>query len=62
MKFFMIGTKSYRNLIGRIEKLEETVYESRQVLPDKKWLGGDEVCRFLGISKRTLQRLRSIMS
>ena len=59
MKFFMIGTKPYRKLIGRIEKLEEAVYKSRQISLDKQWLDGDEVCSFLNISKRTLQRLRS---
>lgn len=59
MKFFMIGTKCYQNLIERIEKLEDAVYKSRQISLDKQWLDGNEVCSFINISKRTLQRLRS---
>lgn len=59
MKFFIIGPKSYRKLIERIEKLEESAHKSKQICLDKQWLDGDEVCNFLNISKRTLQRLRS---
>ena len=52
--------------VGRIEKIEAAIAS----LPEKgrawnkeyindEWMDGEQVCRYLGISGRTLQRLRS---
>ena len=62
----MIGSRAYNELVGRIEKIEAAIAS----LPEKgrawnkeyindEWMDGEQVCRYLGISGRTLQRLRS---
>lgn len=61
MKFIIIGAKAYKELVGRIEKIEQTVAREKPqtATSDDDWVDGDTVCRYLGISPRTLQRLRS---
>ncbi|GFI54734.1 hypothetical protein IMSAGC022_01358 [Alistipes sp.] len=61
MKFIIIGAKAYKELVGRIEKIEQTVAREKPqtATSDDDWVDGDTVCRYLGISARTLQRLRS---
>lgn len=66
MKIIVIGSRAYNELVGRIEKIEAAIAS----LPEKgrawnkeyindEWMDGEQVCRYLGISGRTLQRLRS---
>ena len=60
MKFIFIGSKTYNELIERIEKIEKTIISlQRNVSLGSEWLDSDEVCAILHISKRTLQRYRS---
>ena len=60
MKFIFIGSKTYNELIERIEKLEKAIISlQRNVSLGSEWLDSDEVCAILHISKRTLQRYRS---
>lgn len=61
MKVIIIGSKAYKELVGRIEKIERTLAGKKlQNAPsDDDWVDGKTICRYLGISPRTLQRLRS---
>ena len=61
MKVIIIGSKTYKELVGRIEKIERTLAGKKlQNAPsDDDWVDGKTICRYLGISPRTLQRLRS---
>lgn len=60
MKVIIIGSKAYKELVGRIEKIERTLAGKKlQNAPsDDDWVDGKTICRYLGISPRTLQRLR----
>lgn len=62
----MIGSQAYNELVERIEKIEVSIAS----LPEKgrarnkeyindEWMDSEQVCRYLGISGPTLQRLRS---
>ena len=62
----MIGSRAYNELVGRFENFEAAM----RSLTDKggawikeliydEWMDVEQVCRYLGISGRTLQRLRS---
>ena len=61
MKVIIIGSKAYKELVGRIEKIERTLAGKKlQNAPsDDDGVDGKTICRYLGISLRTLQRLRS---
>lgn len=61
MKVIIIGSKPYKELVGRIEKIERTLAGKKlqNALSDDDWVDGKTICRYLGISPRTLQRLRS---
>ncbi len=57
----VIGMKAYKELVERIEKVERAIANERThaILSDDNWVDGETICRYLGISPRTLQRLRS---
>ena len=66
MKIIVIGSRAYNELVGRIEKIEAAIAS----LPEKgrawnkeyindEWMDGEQVCRYLGISGRTLPPLGS---
>lgn len=60
MKIIVAGSKVYRELVDRIENIERKIIaQETPMLSDKEWVDGETVCRYLKISKRTLQRLRS---
>ncbi len=60
MKIIVVGSKAYRELVNRIENIEQKIIAQETPMPsDKEWVDGETVCRYLRISKRTLQRLRS---
>ena len=60
MKIIVVGSKAYRELVSRIENIEQKIMAQETPMPsDKEWVDGETVCRYLKISKRTLQRLRS---
>lgn len=61
MRVIIIGSKAYKELVGRIEKIERTLAGKKQqnAPSDDDWVDGKTICRYLGISPRTLQRLRS---
>jgi len=61
MNVIIIGSKAYKELVGRIEKIERALAGKKQqnAPSDDDWVDGKTICRYLGISPRTLQRLRS---
>lgn len=62
MEVITIESRAFKQLVEKLEALSEYVY-SQQRLPesnnDDAWVDSHEVCRFLKISERTLQRLRT---
>lgn len=61
MKIIIIGSKAYKELVWRIEKIEQTLAGKKlQNAPsDDDWVDGKTICRYLGISPRTLLRYRT---
>ena len=45
MKFIIIGAKAYKELVGRIEKIEQTVAREKPqtATSDDDWVDGDTV-------------------
>ena len=69
MKILIIGVKTYKELIGKIERIPVNLCkelctpaaeQSLSVLPDgDRLLDNYDLCKMLNISKRTLQRYRT---
>lgn len=61
MEIVIIEKKTFEALLSGVEMLTEKVNALHQRCNDKKmcnWLDGEDVCRLLHISPRTLQTLR----
>ncbi|MDR2084657.1 MAG: helix-turn-helix domain-containing protein [Bacteroidales bacterium] len=62
MDVIIIESKAYKELIDKINSIAEFVAEHRKedfLNLEEEWVDSYEVCTFLNISQRTLQRLRS---
>lgn len=66
MKIIVVGSRAYNELVGRVEKIEAAIASllEKERVQNKEfiggeWMDGEQACRYLGISGRTLQRLRS---
>ena len=66
MKFVMevitIESRAFKQLVEKLEVLSEYVYSQQQLAEgneDDAWVDSQDICRFLKISERTLQRLRT---
>ena len=64
MEVITMQSEVYQQLIGKINSIEKYIVESlesQQKLEnlDQMWVDSYEVCKFLKISERTLQRLRT---
>ena len=62
MEVITIESRTFKQLMEKLEALSQYVYSmERPVVEDKDeaWVDSREVCRFLKISERTLQRLRA---
>ena len=61
MKIIIVGAKAYKELVGRIEKIERTLAPEgvQPMSSDADWVDGKTICRYLCISSRTLLRLRA---
>ena len=65
MEIIGIDSESYKELIRKIDFITDYIasqhvpYGRNDIDDDDTWVGGYEVCTFLRISERTLQRLRS---
>lgn len=62
MEVITIESKAFKQLLEKLNLLSEYVYSMERPATeneDEGWVDSREVCRFLKISERTLQRLRS---
>lgn len=60
MNVITIESEAYKALIDKLDSLSQFLDLNQQpVDPDEAWIDGEEVCIYLRISQRTLQRLRS---
>ena len=61
MEVITIESKAFKQLMEKLEALSEYVYAMERPAEntDDEWVDSQEVCRFLKISDRTLQRLRT---
>ncbi|MFV0539280.1 MAG: helix-turn-helix domain-containing protein [Dysgonomonas sp.] len=63
MEVITLEAKAYQELVTKINAIAQFVIEHQQDPgtgnPDEMWVDSYEVCTFLKISQRTLQRLRS---
>jgi hypothetical protein len=61
MEVITIESKAFRQLMDKLDALTEHVHSMERPAEkeDAKWVDSGEVCRFLKISERTLQRLRT---
>lgn len=62
MEVITIESQAYKELVTKINAIAKFVIDHQEdetVNPDEMWVDSYEVCTFLKISERTLQRLRS---
>ncbi len=62
MYVITIESQAYKDLVTKINAIAKFVVDHQDddtVNPDEMWVDSYEVCTFLKISERTLQRLRS---
>lgn len=62
MEVITIDSQAYKELVSKINAIAKFVVDHQQdetADPDEMWVDSYEVCSFLKISERTLQRMRS---
>lgn len=61
MEVITIESRAFKQLIEKLEALSEYVYSMERPVEnvDEEWVSSQEICRFLKISERTLQRFRT---
>ena len=62
MEVITIDSQAYKELVSKINAIAKFVIDHQDddtVNPDEMWVDSYEVCTFLKISERTLQRLRT---
>lgn len=62
MEVITIDSQAYKELVSKINAIAKFVIDHQEdeiADPDEMWVDSYEVCTFLKISERTLQRLRS---
>jgi hypothetical protein len=60
MNVVTIESEAYQDIIEKLDSLSKLIdTHQNSIDPDKAWVDNDDVCSFLRISHRTLQRLRS---
>ena len=62
MEVITVESKAFKELVAKINTIAQFVVEYQSVNtinPEEEWIDSFEVCSFLNISQRTLQRLRS---
>lgn len=63
MEVITIDSEAYKNLLQKIDLIVDYVMENgslhNSMVTDETWVDSYEVCTFLKISERTLQRLRT---
>lgn len=60
MEVITIESKAFKQLMAKLEALSEYVYSMERPVEnvDENWVDSPEICQYLKISERTLQRLR----
>jgi hypothetical protein len=56
MEVITIESKIYKEIISKLDKITAFVIKHAD---DDEWVDGYDVCKYLKVSSRTLQRLRS---
>ena len=61
MEVITIESKAFKDLMEKVNTIAKFVvnYQPEEIKDEETWVDGYEVCTFLKISERTLQRLRS---
>lgn len=62
MEVITIDSRAFKELMEKLDALSDYVYSTKQQPAendDESWVNSQELCKFLRISERTLQRLRS---
>ena len=63
MEVITLESEAYKNIVDKIDTIADYIKEQNSseasVILDNEWVDGYEVCTFLKISERTLQRLRT---
>ena len=61
MDVITIESQAFKELVAKINSIAKFVvtFQNEEKNPDNEWVDSYEVCTFLKISERTLQRLRS---
>ena len=62
MEVITIDSQAYKELVAKINAIAKFVIDHQdgdKMNPDEMWVDSYDVCTFLKISERTLQRLRS---
>ena len=62
MEVITIESRAYKELLEKIDAIARMVAMNQpetQINPDETWVDGFEVCTYLKISERTLQRMRT---
>jgi len=62
MDVITIESQAYKELVTKINAIAKFVVDHQEdetINPDEMWVDSYEVCTFLKISERTLQRMRS---
>ena len=61
MEVITIESKAFKDLLEKVNTIAKFVvnYQPEEVNEEETWVDGYEVCTFLKISERTLQRLRT---
>jgi len=62
MEVITVESKVFKELVAKINTIAQFVVEyqsTNTINPEEEWIDSFEVCSFLNISQRTLQRLRS---
>lgn len=61
MEVITIESRAFKQLMDKLEALSEYVHSMERPVEneDENWVGSRDICQFLKISERTLQRLRA---
>lgn len=61
MEVITIESKAFKDLMEKVNTIAKFVvnYQPEEINEEEAWVDGYEVCTFLKISERTLQRLRT---
>lgn len=61
MDVITIESRAFKQLMDKLEAVSEYIHAMEHLVEneDENWVGSQDICQFLKISERTLQRLRA---